>query len=123
MITLKEGLLNKKNIKNIIVYDTYVIIPFDNDMKIIFDINKYKEYILDYTDWNVFYMTSYDLEKIYLKPAKTVIDEFNSPYTKVWRTVLDKNKVENLFNSDFHDRDVRIISKCLKTNKNFVEIK
>ena len=122
MRPLVEALVTKKNINNVISEDEYFIIPFGDDMKDMFNIN-YEKYRLDYYNWNSFYISDHDLEKVYNKPAKDVIANFTSPYTKVWRTTLEKKDVEKLFNSIFEYTTLRDITKRLKKDKNFTEIR
>lgn len=122
MRPLVEALVTKKNINNVISEDEYVIIPFGDDMKDMFNLN-YEKYRLDYYNWNSFYISVHDLEKVYNKPAKDVIANFTSPYTKVWRTTLEKKDVEKLFNSIFEYTNVGDITKRLKKDKNFTEIR
>lgn len=92
MITLREGLLNKKNINTIDKHDFYLIFPFGLDQK---SLDKDFSYCRFYKNWIYFIISRQRLESNY-GPIQEYLSTLDYE-TAVWEiNVYNREKIINL---------------------------
>lgn len=95
MRTLKEALITKNTIKNVMKSQYYIIFPWGSHEQFLCkNAREYDVKNIFHDGWTIFVMTESELENTYNKKISLILQSFNdSSDVKYWVSNLSKNEI------------------------------